>query len=185
MSADVKPFQGQQPVYTIPETTLGELASRVRSGLHGNAFRVVGDPAAKVSRIAMGVGSGMPRFSKDVDVVIGGEAAEVGGADNTGYALDATSLGMARGFIILGHVVSEEPRHGIRRHLAQNVSAGSADSVHSGARTFLESALRRRQDFHVGAFLRAVACSSQLQHLLHDQARTSVRVLFHPDRIVE
>jgi putative NIF3 family GTP cyclohydrolase 1 type 2 len=107
--ADVTRFQGQQSVYTIPETTLGELASRVRTGMHGNAFRVVGDPSAKVSRIAFGVGSGMPRFSKDVDVVIGGETAEVGGADNTGYALDAVSLGITKGLIILGHVVSEEP----------------------------------------------------------------------------
>ena len=105
---DVKQFQGEQDVYTIPETTLAEFASRVRTKLHGNAFRVVGNPSAKVSRIAFGVGSGMPRFSKDVDVVVGGEAAELGGGDNTGYALDATSLGMAKGHIILGHVVSEE-----------------------------------------------------------------------------
>ncbi len=106
---DLSQYQGPQSVYTIPETTLAELASRVKTKLHGNAFRVVGDPKAKVSRIAFGVGSGMPRFAKDVDVVIGGEAAEVGGADNAGYALDATSLGMAKGFITLGHVVSEEP----------------------------------------------------------------------------
>ncbi len=42
-------------------------------------------------------------------MVIGGEAPEVGGPDNTSYAMDATSLGIAKGFIILGHVVSEEP----------------------------------------------------------------------------
>lgn len=107
--ASLSEYRGQEAVYTIPETTLGELASRVRGGLHGNAFRVVGNPSAKVSRVAFGVGSGMPRFSKDVDVVIGGETGELGGADNTGYALDATSLGMAKGLIILGHVISEEP----------------------------------------------------------------------------
>jgi putative NIF3 family GTP cyclohydrolase 1 type 2 len=98
---DYSRFQDEPRIYTIPETTLAELASRVRSGLHGNAFRVVGNPAAKVSRIALGVGSGMPRFSKDIDVV-------VGGGDNTGYSLDATSLGMVKGLLILGHVVSEE-----------------------------------------------------------------------------
>jgi hypothetical protein len=50
----------------------------------------------------------MPRFSENVDVVFGGEGQEVGGADNTGYALDAVSLGMAKGFILMGHIVSEE-----------------------------------------------------------------------------
>ena len=66
--------------------------------LNSQAFRVVGDPAAKVRRIAVGAGGGMPRFSENVDVVFGGEGQEVGGADNTGYALDAASLGMAKGF---------------------------------------------------------------------------------------
>lgn len=96
------------PIFTIPETTLAELASRVRR-LHSHAFRVVGDPAAKVSRIAFGAGGGMPRFSENVDVVFTGEGQEVGGADNTGYVLDATSIGMAKGYILMGHVVSEEP----------------------------------------------------------------------------
>jgi putative NIF3 family GTP cyclohydrolase 1 type 2 len=108
IAPDYSKFQDEPRIYTIPETTLGELASRVRSGLHGNAFRVVGNPAIKVSRIAFGVGSGVPRFSKDVDVVVGGETEEVGGGDNTGYALDAASLGIVKGLIILGHVISEE-----------------------------------------------------------------------------
>jgi len=102
--------QGQGlPTFTIPETTLAELASRVRTRLHAHAFRVVGDPATKVSRIAFGVGGGMPRFSENVDVVFSGEGQEVGGADNMGYALDAASLGIAKGFILLGHIASEEP----------------------------------------------------------------------------
>ena len=105
---DVKQFQGEQDVYTIPETTLAQFAAKVRTQLKSNAFRVVGNPAAKITRVAFGVGSGMPRFSKDVDLVVGGETAELGGGDNTGYALDATSLGLAKGHIILGHVVSEE-----------------------------------------------------------------------------
>ena len=97
------------PTFAIPETTLAELASRVGKGLKSHAYRVVGDPAAKVSRIAFGVGGGMPRFSENVDVVFTGEGQEVGGADNAGYALDAVSLGLAKGFILMGHIVSEEP----------------------------------------------------------------------------
>jgi len=97
------------PTFAIPETTLAELASRVGKRLNSHAYRVVGDPAAKVGRIAFGVGGGMPRFSENVDVVFTGEGQEVGGADNAGYALDAVSLGMTKGFVLIGHVVSEEP----------------------------------------------------------------------------
>ena len=43
------------------------------------------------------------------DVVIGGEQQEAdGGFDNVEYVLDAASLGMAKGVIMLGHVVSEQ-----------------------------------------------------------------------------
>jgi putative NIF3 family GTP cyclohydrolase 1 type 2 len=46
----------------------------------------------------------------DVDVVIGGEQQEAdGGFDNVEYVMDAASLGMAKGVIMLGHVMSEQP----------------------------------------------------------------------------
>lgn len=96
--------------YTLPPTTLGALAADVKRHLNARTLRVVGDPNAKVSTIALGVGYNIPRVSPDVDVVMGGESPEAGGAlDDTEYVLDAAVLGKNKGQIILGHQVSEEP----------------------------------------------------------------------------
>ena len=49
-------------------------------------------------------------MTTEVDVVIGGEQQEADGAfDNVEYVMDAASLGMAKGVIMLGHVISEQP----------------------------------------------------------------------------
>jgi putative NIF3 family GTP cyclohydrolase 1 type 2 len=97
-------------VYTIPETTLGAFASQIKKRTGSRAFRVVGDPNARISRIQLGPGYSSPSLRSDVDVSIGGEALESDGAfDNTSYARDAATLGIAKCQIILGHVVSEEP----------------------------------------------------------------------------
>ena len=57
----------------------------------------------------------MPRprsTTPDVDVVISGEQQEAdGGFDSPAYVLDAATLGIAKGWIMLGHVVSEEAGH--------------------------------------------------------------------------
>jgi putative NIF3 family GTP cyclohydrolase 1 type 2 len=97
-------------IYTIPETTLGEFAAQVKRLTGSRAFRCVGDPKAKVSKILLGPGYATPRMTAEADVVIGGEQQEADGAfDNVEYVMDAASLGMAKGVIMLGHVVSEEP----------------------------------------------------------------------------
>jgi hypothetical protein len=47
--------------------------------------------------------------SADIDVVVSGEQQEVDGfLDSPEYVLDATALGIAKGWIMLGHAVSEE-----------------------------------------------------------------------------
>jgi hypothetical protein len=98
------------PVYTIPETTLGEFAPQVKRLTGSRAFRCVGDPKARISRILLGPGYATPRMTADADVVIGGEQQEAdGGGDNVEYVTDAASLGMAKGVIMLGHVMSEQP----------------------------------------------------------------------------
>lgn len=98
------------PVLTIPETTLGEFASQVKRLTGSRAFRCAGDPKAKVSRVLLGPGYATPRMADGVDVVIGGEQQEAEGAfDNIAYAADAASLGIPKGVIMLGHVVSEQP----------------------------------------------------------------------------
>jgi putative NIF3 family GTP cyclohydrolase 1 type 2 len=97
-------------VYTIPPTTLGAFASQIKRLTGSRAFRVVGDPNAKVSRILLGPGYAFPRMTAEADVVIGGEQQETDGFfDDAEYVLDAASLGIPKGQIILGHVVSEEP----------------------------------------------------------------------------
>src|SRR4051812_34585634 len=96
--------------FVIPETTLGELAARVKKTRGDDAIRVVGDPNAKVSRIATGAGMATPAVNAaDIDVVIGGEQNETDAAmDSPEYVLDAMALGVAKGWILLGHNMSEE-----------------------------------------------------------------------------
>jgi putative NIF3 family GTP cyclohydrolase 1 type 2 len=94
----------------VPETTLGELAAQVQRRTGAKALRVVGDPAARIRRIQLGVGYATPALNApDVDVIISGEQQEVDGAlDSPEYALDAAALGIPKGWIMLGHAVSEE-----------------------------------------------------------------------------
>lgn len=96
--------------FTVPETTLGALAADFQKRLGAQAIRVVGDPKARVSRILLGVGYGSPAISTaDVDVIVSGEQQEADGAlDSPAYVLDAMTLGVAKGWIMLGHTVSEE-----------------------------------------------------------------------------
>jgi putative NIF3 family GTP cyclohydrolase 1 type 2 len=96
--------------FTLPETTLGALAATLQRRIGARAIRVVGDPAAKVRRIQLGVGYATPAVNDaDVDVVISGEQQEVDGfLDSPEYVLDAAALGIPKGWIMLGHAVSEE-----------------------------------------------------------------------------
>ncbi len=70
----------------------------------------MGDPAARVSRIQLGVGYATPPVNNpEIDVVISGEQQEADGAfDSPAYVLDAVTLGIAKGWIMLGHAISEE-----------------------------------------------------------------------------
>jgi putative NIF3 family GTP cyclohydrolase 1 type 2 len=96
--------------FVLPETTLGALATTLQKRLGARALRVVGDPGARVSRIQLGVGYATPAANtSDVDVVISGEQQEVDGfLDGPEYVLDAAALGIPKGWIMLGHAVSEE-----------------------------------------------------------------------------
>jgi putative NIF3 family GTP cyclohydrolase 1 type 2 len=96
--------------YVIPQTTLGALAADVQKRSGARALRVVGDPRASVSRVQLGVGYATPPIhAPEVDVVISGEQQEAdGGFDGASYALDAVALGVVKGWIMLGHTISEE-----------------------------------------------------------------------------
>src|SRR5436190_24090297 len=88
--------------FVIPETTLGELAARAKKLRGDDAIRVVGDPNAKVRRVAIGAGMATPQNNApDIDVVIGGEQREYDGAqDSPEYTMDAVTLGVPKGWII-------------------------------------------------------------------------------------
>jgi putative NIF3 family GTP cyclohydrolase 1 type 2 len=97
--------------FVVPDTTLGALAAQMAKQCGARALRVVGDPGAKVSRIQLGVGYASPPIhNPEIDVVISGEQQEAdGNLDSPAYVLDAVTLGMAKGWIMLGHAISEEP----------------------------------------------------------------------------
>ena len=96
--------------FTLPETTLGALAADFQKRLGAKALRVVGDPNARVSRIQLGVGYATPAVNNpEVDVVVSGELQETdGGFDSPEYVLDAVAMGIPKGWIMLGHAISEE-----------------------------------------------------------------------------
>jgi putative NIF3 family GTP cyclohydrolase 1 type 2 len=96
--------------FTLPETTLGALAAGFQKRLGAKALRVVGDPNARVSRIQLGVGYATSAVNApDIDVIVSGEQQESDGAfDSPAYVLDAVSLGIPKGWIMLGHAISEE-----------------------------------------------------------------------------
>lgn len=100
----------QSHYFTLPETTLGEMAATFQQRLGDKAIRVVGDPRAKVSRLHLGVGYATPSINdRDVDVVVSGEQQESDGfLDSPAYVLDAATLRIPKGWIMLGHNVSEE-----------------------------------------------------------------------------
>jgi putative NIF3 family GTP cyclohydrolase 1 type 2 len=103
-------FGMRAQVLPIPEMTLGEFASQCKRLAGIRALRCVGNSQAKISKILDGPGYATPRFTLETDVVVGGESQEAdGGFDNVEYVADAASLGMNKGLVMLGHVMSEQP----------------------------------------------------------------------------
>ena len=95
-------------IQVIPETTLGELAAQVKRA-SGSRLPLRGRSQGQGEQDLIGPGYATPRMTADADVVIGGESQEADGAfDNVEYVMDAASLGMAKGVIMLGHVISEQ-----------------------------------------------------------------------------
>lgn len=97
--------------YDLPAGTLGALAENLQKRLKARAgIRVVGDPAARVRRLAMLPGlSALAATMKelpDADVVLAGETREW---ESVEYAADSVAAGRKKGFIMLGRVVSQDP----------------------------------------------------------------------------
>lgn len=96
--------------YDIPATSLDALASGLKKALNSRGgMRVVGDPQARIQKVALLPGSTPITASlaalPSVDVVIAGEVREW---ESTEYARDVVFSGQRKGFILVGRLVSEE-----------------------------------------------------------------------------
>jgi putative NIF3 family GTP cyclohydrolase 1 type 2 len=94
-----------------PVVPLGVLVTRVKTalGVRGG-LRVIGDPKASIRRVALLPGStpitAALEVLPSVDAIVAGEVREW---ETVEYARDAIDSGHARGLILVGRVVSEEP----------------------------------------------------------------------------
>jgi putative NIF3 family GTP cyclohydrolase 1 type 2 len=98
-------------LFTLPPTTLTQLAATLRAKAGSHLMRVIGDPNMPVTQVALLPGaSGLTRQVKmlerdDVQVLVAGEASEW---ETVEYARDASAQGRHKALILLGHEVSEE-----------------------------------------------------------------------------
>ncbi len=102
----------EQNAFTLPPTTVGQLAADLRDKLNSRSIRIVGDPGLRVTDVAYLPGaSGENKELKelerdDVQVLVAGEAREW---ETVEYVRDAAAEGRHKALILLGHEVSEEP----------------------------------------------------------------------------
>ncbi|HXM41950.1 MAG TPA: Nif3-like dinuclear metal center hexameric protein [Bryobacteraceae bacterium] len=98
-------------LFVIPETTLDSLAGSIKQSLGIRTLRVVGDPAMRVTKLALN--PGYPGFAgerhmlqrDDVEVLVMGEGLEW---ETIEYGADAAAEGRHKALIILGHIPSEQ-----------------------------------------------------------------------------
>ncbi len=102
---------GSANLFVIPETTLENLAASIKDRLGIRTLRVVGDPALRVTRLALNPGyPGFPAERHmlqraDVEVLVMGEGLEW---ETIEYGADAAAEGRRKALIILGHIPSEQ-----------------------------------------------------------------------------
>lgn len=98
-------------LFTIPRTTLKQLAGDLASRLQIRAVRVVGDPEMQLTRVALSPGAG--GFGREtrmleingVEVLVLGETREW---ETVEYVSDAVTENKHKALIILGHIPSEQ-----------------------------------------------------------------------------
>lgn len=104
-----------QYLYTVPNTTLAQLAANLKGDLELERVRVVGQPEMPVSRVGflLGAVGGRRQIEmlsrSDIDVLVVGEVNEW---ESSEYVRDAVDAGINKGLVILGHANSEEPGMG-------------------------------------------------------------------------
>lgn len=102
---------GDPGIFTMPETTLGELATSVKQKLDAHTLRVVGDPDMKVTGVGLAPGFAGSSINRhvlqrpDVQVEVIGEAHEW---EIVEYAADANTANLGKALIVIGHIPSEQ-----------------------------------------------------------------------------
>jgi putative NIF3 family GTP cyclohydrolase 1 type 2 len=98
-------------IFTMPETTLGELAASIKQKLDAHTLRVVGDPEMKVTGVGLAPGFAGSAINRhvlqrpDVQVEVIGEAHEW---EIVEYAADANTANLGKALIVIGHIPSEQ-----------------------------------------------------------------------------
>jgi putative NIF3 family GTP cyclohydrolase 1 type 2 len=98
-------------LYTLPETTVGDLAKELENLFKVETIRVVGDPQMKFTKASLVLGAPGPARQieslqrDDVEVMIGGETHEW---ETVEYVRDAVSMGKKKALLLIGHANSEE-----------------------------------------------------------------------------
>lgn len=99
-----------QRLYTLPRTSLLQLARELERKLSDYSMRIVGDPDMNVSVVYESWGNcsafpGIEFLQSEADVLVIGEAQDW---DLIAYARDLVTSGAHKALIILGHVKSEQ-----------------------------------------------------------------------------
>ena len=98
-------------LFTLPQTSLEQLATDINNRLAIQGMRVVGNPAMRVTHVALSPGAAgfgkqtLPMEMPDVQVLIVGETREW---ETVEYVADAITEGKSKALIILGHIPSEQ-----------------------------------------------------------------------------
>lgn len=108
-----KPYQSKTNphLFTLPPTTVGQVAASLEARTGARAIRIVGDPAMRVTQIALLPGAaGSDKQIKalqqeDVELLVAGESREW---ETVPYVQDAAAEGRHKALILMGHEISEE-----------------------------------------------------------------------------
>jgi putative NIF3 family GTP cyclohydrolase 1 type 2 len=104
-------YYTQNAVLNLPETTLGDLISHIKTKMNVPALRYVGDLSQNASKILLMPGAAGGRRQMEMimkekpDVLICGESPEW---ETPEYVRNANEMGEKLGLIVIGHSASEE-----------------------------------------------------------------------------
>ena len=103
--------RSQRGLFTVPEISVEHLAADVAHRLNSPVVRIVGDPALKVTKLALSPGAaGFKSETRwleraDVEVLLVGETHEW---ETVEYVADAATEGRKKALIVIGHIPSEQ-----------------------------------------------------------------------------